>query len=307
MIKRVLIIGSSGMLGIDLCCELRGRYEVYGADIIGSRGKGQGARKSVKKNYPCDITNKKSISDVVARVNPDIAIHAAAWTDVDGCEKDPGKAYRINRDGTRNVALACKKNKALLVYLSTDFVFNGRKKTPYRESDKPSPLGVYADSKLAGELAVKDVLKNYLIIRTSWLYGKFGKNFVDTIIAKARTEPVLKVVNDQVGSPTYTKDLARALHALLDRIFTKNEKRKTNDARGIYHVSNAGSVSWYEYAKTILRMVGLKTEVAPISSEELARPAKRPAMSVLNCSKFTKLTGFKMRSWKSALREYLSK
>lgn len=299
MKPRVLIVGSSGMLGCDLFSELRKSHEVYGADLVPS------SQLLVVRSLKCDITSKKSISDVFSKVKPDVVIHAAAWTDVDGCELDPKKAYRINRDGTANVALACKNHKSALIYISTDFVFNGKKKTSYRESDRPAPLGVYADSKLAGELEIKDILTNYFIIRTSWLYGKRGKNFVDTIIDKAKAGPILKVVDDQVGSPTYTKDLAEALHALLDRIFTKNEKRTTNDARGIYHISNSGAVSWYEYAKAILQMAGVKTKVVPISSKELARPAKRPAMSMLDCSKFSKFTGFKMRNWKTALKEYL--
>ena len=295
--KRVLIIGSSGMLGCDLSRELRKSYVVWGADVVRS------PRSMVHGFIKCDISDRGCVRTMIKKVRPDIVIHAAAWTDVDSCEKDPRKAYRINRDGTENVAVACKKYNATLLYISTDFVFNGKKNTPYKESDKPGPLGVYADSKLQGERAVRANIKDHIIVRTSWLYGKCGNNFVDTIIAKAATEPVLKVVDDQVGSPTYTKDLAKALHALIDKIFSINNKRKTINAQSIYHISNSGAVSWFDYAKTILRTSHLKTKVEPISSLELGRPAKRPAMSALDCSKFTKLTGFKMRNWKS-IKEY---
>ncbi|MDD5428963.1 MAG: dTDP-4-dehydrorhamnose reductase, partial [Candidatus Omnitrophica bacterium] len=234
-----------------------------------------------------------------------IVIHAAAWTDVDGCERDREKAYRINASGTENVAVACKNAGAVLIYISTDFVFDGKKKEPYTEEDKTDPLNIYAASKLAGEEAVRKNLKEYFILRTSWLYGAGGKNFVDTIIAKAGTEKELKVVRDQAGSPTYTKDLACAIHRLADKIF--RDRRQPTAAFGTYHVSNSGSVSWYDYACEILRLAGLDTKVKAITSAELARPAKRPAMSVLDNSKFASFTGYAMRDWKIALKEYIMK
>ena len=304
---KILIIGSSGMLGIDLWQELRGKYDVIGADLVHSprlrQGFGGQARSAVHRFYKIDITDKNSVLNVVAKVKPDIVVHTAAYTDVDGCELDPKKAYKVNSNGTRNVALACRKAAALLVYISTDFVFNGKKKSPYKENDKPSPLSVYGDSKLKGEEAVKSILKNYFILRTSWLYGKYGKNFVDTIIAKGREGNALKVVDDQVGSPTYTKDLAKAIHALLDKFFTPNALRSTQ--YGIYHVSNSGSVSWFAYAKEILKLADIKTKVFPILSKELDRPAKRPAMSVLDNSKFIEFTGYRMCNWKGALKNYV--
>ena len=278
------------MLGTDLISELKKDYEIYGADI---------AKSSVHHDtvfYECDITDKESISKILADAKPDVCIHSAAYTDVDGCELNKTKAYKINSEAAQNVALACKESGLALVYISTDFVFDGKKESPYKEDDKPAPLSVYGDSKLKGEDLIKKELERYFILRTSWLYGKYGKNFVDTILAKAKTEKVLKVVSDQAGSPTYTKDLAEAIHKLLGKV----------NGYGIYHVSNSGSVSWYEYAKEIVRLAGLETKVVPISSEELARPAKRPAMSILDNSKFIKFTDFKMRDWKSALKDYLS-
>ena len=289
---KILITGSSGMLGIDLANELRHGYELIGMDLVNN------PKSRVHKFYKADITDPKSIANTFRRASPDIVVHTAAWADVDGCELDKNKAYAVNSDGTRNVALACKEIGAVLVYISTDFVFDGKKRSPYEESDRANPLGVYADSKLKGELAVKKILKKYFIIRTSWLYGKQGKNFVDTIAAKAREDGLLKVVDDQIGSPTYTVDLAKAIRKLLDTFSSKNY--------GTYHISNSGSVSWYEYAKAILKIAGIKAKVMPISSGELDRPAIRPAMSVMDNSKFEKVTGYRMRGWKSALREYIN-
>jgi dTDP-4-dehydrorhamnose reductase len=211
----------------------------------------------------------------------------------------------VNAKGAEYVAAASKRCGAAMVYISTDFVFDGRKKKPYTETDRPHPLSIYADSKLKGEKAVRKALKRHFIIRTSWLYGKNGKNFVDTIIAKAKAEPRLKVVSDQIGCPTYTKDLAKAIHVLLDGVFSGIGYR--GSGFGIYHVSNAGKVSWCDYARGILRLTGSKTKVAPATSKEVAAkyPAKRPAMSVLDNSKFKRFTGYKMRPWKEALKAYL--
>lgn len=287
------------MLGIDLCQELYSDYEVIGADVIASPAEG-----GTKQSYKCDITNKQDVLSIFKKSKPDIVIHAAAMTDVDGCELYPEKAYKINGEGTKSVALACKTIDTTLIYISTDFVFDGKKKKPYKETDKAHPLSIYADSKLKGEEAVKKVLKKYFILRTSWLYGKHGKNFVDTILMKARSEKVLKVVDDQIGSPTYTKDLARAIHVLMDKIFEGPVARVQEP--GIYHISNSGRVSWFDYAREILRLGGSKTKVSPISSKELARPAKRPAMSVLDNSKFIKFTGYEMRHWQKALKEYIT-
>lgn len=292
---KILITGSSGMLGLDLCQELRKDYVVEGADIAASAHQGV-------KFYQSDITDRNNIAGIIADARPNIVIHTAAWTDVDGCEREKDKAYLVNATGAENVALACKDVGAALVYISTDFVFDGRSVKPYKETDKPAPLSVYGDSKLKGEESIRKALKNHYILRTSWLYGKNGKNFVDTIIAKASTEKMLKVVDDQVGSPTYTKDLAKAIHRLLDKI-TVDDLRTA--ACGTYHVSNSGKVSWFDYARMMLKLTGATAKVVPISALELGRPAKRPEMSVLDNSKFTGFTGYKMRNWKTALKEYL--
>lgn len=285
------------MLGADLWQELGKDYEIYGLDIV------QPTAYSVQRFYQGNITDRKHVQEIILKTRPDVVIHTAAWTDVDGCEFDKGRAYKVNSEGTENVALACRKIDAMLIYISTDFVFDGRKKKPYKETDKPNPINIYAGSKLKGEEAIRKILKKYFILRTSWLYGRYGKNFVDMILEKTKREKRLKVVDDQVGSPTYTKDLAKAIHVLLDKIFTPYAARRTQ--YGIYHISNSGSVSWYEYAKQILKLVKSETRVIPISSEELARPARRPAMSVLDNSKFIRYIGYKMRDWREALKEYL--
>lgn len=291
MKQRVLITGSSGMLGIDLCQELKRDYNIIGMDVL------QTSRGGFNLPYIMgDITDKIGIAAIVTKVSPDIVIHCAALTDVDGCELNSKKAYKVNSKGAENIALACKEAGAVLVYISTDFVFDGKKRIPYREDDKTNPLSVYGASKLRGEKLIKKNLSNYYILRTSWLYGKYGKNFVDTIVAKGKTGSLLRVVRDQVGSPTYTKDLARAIHRLLDKPAPKY---------GTYHISNSGNVSWYDYAREILKLARCKAKVLPITSAELDRPAKRPAMSVMDNSKFTKLTGYKMPGWKKALKEYL--
>jgi dTDP-4-dehydrorhamnose reductase len=216
---------------------------------------------------------------------------------------------------------ACSAIGATLIYISTDFVFDGRKKSPYKETDKTHALSVYGDSKLKGERFIEKVLKkNYFVLRTSWLYGKYGKNFADTIIAKAKREKSLKVVTDQVGSPTWTRDLARAIHKLLGiirsqksevrsqkSIICRTQHATRNTRYGIYHITNSGRVSWHEYAEEILKLAKIKATVIPITSAELGRPARRPAMSVMDNSKFIKLTGYEMPSWKQALKNYLSK
>jgi len=304
--RKILIIGSSGMLGVDLSQGLYHDYEVFGADLI------RRSSFAVRGFYKLDITKKQNVSALIRNLNPEVIIHAAAWTDVDGCELDEKKAYRINSEGTKNVALACKAIGATLIYLSTDFVFDGKRKNPYKETDKTNPLGIYAGSKLKGEARVKRIVKKYFILRTSWLYGEHGKNFVDTILKKAKTEDTLKVVDDQVGSPTYTKDLAKAIHVLLGVVTRSPGHQVTCSSRagfnlpyGTYHISNSGSVSWYDYAKEILKLAKFQAKVVPISSKELDRPAKRPKISVLDNSKFIKFTGYKMRNWQEALKEYV--
>jgi len=291
--RKILVTGASGMLGVDLCCELADAYDVIGLDAVAPRN-GECGRDFI----PCDITDRDKTVESIVKAKPNLVIHAAAWTDVDECEKDPDKAKRINVDGVSNVASAASKLDIPLIYISTDFIFDGKSQKPYTEIDPARPLSIYAKSKMEGEKIVTG-LKRYIILRTGWLYGKNGKNFVDTILKAAEKEKELKVVDDQVGSPTYTKDFAAAIGKLL--AITKY------DIRDVYHISNRGEVSWFDYAKETLKVAGIaKVKVLPIKSEESGRPAKRPAFSVLDNGKFEKVTGFQMRPWQEALREYLN-
>jgi dTDP-4-dehydrorhamnose reductase len=183
-----------------------------------------------------------------------------------------------------------------MIHLSTDYVFNGHSQSPYLEEDLPNPLNVYGASKLQGERYIQETLRNYLIIRTEWLYGRHGKNFVDTILSKAGQQKELRVVDDQRGAPTFTKDLGLAISRLIKI-----------GALGVLHVTNSGSCTWFVFAREVLKEKGLNhVQVVPISSAELARPARRPAYSALDCRKFEKLTGSKMRPWEEALKEHLS-
>jgi dTDP-4-dehydrorhamnose reductase len=286
LLRKILVTGSSGMLGTAVSEWLSADYDIAGLDKRAGRSAEQ-----------VDITARDNTVKSIAGRKPDLVIHAAAWTDVDGCEKEPDKAQKINIKGTENVTVAASKLGIPLIYISTDFVFDGRKKTPYTEDDTPNPLNVYARSKLEGEKRVEK-LNKYLILRTSWLFGANGKNFVDTILDEAKKEKNLRVVDDQVGSPTYAKDLAEAIGKLLKSGITRSN---------IYHVSNSGAVSWFDYAREILKLAGIKSvSLTPIKTKELKRPAGRPAFSVLDNTRFEEATGFAMRPWQEALAEYLN-
>lgn len=278
VMERVLVTGAKGMLGGDLTEVLNRRYEVYGRDID-----------------DFDITRERETMDAISGIRPDIVVHAAAYTDVDGCESHVELAHSINGEGTKNVASACKRLGSRMVYMSTDYVFDGTKSGAYSEEDSTCPINTYGRSKLEGERWVRTMVGQFVIVRTAWLFGRGGNNFVKTIVRLAREKRPLSVVNDQVGSPTYTIDLSKAISALM-------EKRCT----GIYHITNGETCSWYEYAREILAMSGLSDiPVHPISSDQLNRAAKRPHNSVFARGKFEGETGYRMRSWREALRDYL--
>ncbi|MBU1127991.1 MAG: dTDP-4-dehydrorhamnose reductase [Candidatus Omnitrophica bacterium] len=290
---KILVTGSSGMLGTDLCDVLADKHDVVGIDI--ARGKGQESR--VKKFHEVDITELEAARKVIEAEQPDIIVHAAAWTDVDGCEREQDKAEKINVEGTRNIASVSELAGIPVVLVSTDYVFDGEKTAPYVESDLPGPLGVYGRTKLESEKIVMKSLTYYVIVRTSWLYGRYGRNFVDTIVTKGETGEKLEVVEDQTASPTYTKDLANALKRIIASGVAAGQE--------ILHISNAGQCSWCEFAKKILALKNINTEVKGISSERCGRPAKRPGFSVLDNGRFNKLLGCQMRPWQEALAEYL--
>jgi len=282
---KILVTGADGQLGRALQKVLPENETVF----------------TTRKDL--DITNKKQVVQQIASVRPDFVIHTAAYTDVDGCEKNPKLANNINFEGTKNITKACEKVGATLIYISTDFVFDGKKKTPYKESDATHPLQVYGKSKLAGEKEVQKLPK-YYIIRTSWLFGPTSReasrgksNFVQTILALAKKHVEIKVVSDQIGSPTYAEDLAKEIKKLIYDIRNKKYESK------ILHVTNSGETSWADFAKEIIKQKKLNTKIIPITTaqRQKIRPdsAPRPKYSVLKPS-------VKMRNWKEALRDYLN-
>ncbi len=276
---KVLVLGAGGMLGKDLVPILSVKGQVWARDID-----------------DFDITDPKMVQREVEALQPQVLVNAAAYTDVDGCESRKELAFAVNAEGARNVARACAAIGGRMIHLSTDYVFDGSSRIPYGEENLPNPLNIYGSSKLQGERYIQEILENHLIIRTEWLYGRHGKNFVDTIVRHAGQQKELRVVDDQRGSPTFTKDLSFALERLIGI-----------EARGILHVTNSGSCTWFEFARQILREKGYDhVQVIPISSEELSRPARRPVSSVMDCRRYEKLTGRKMRPWKEAIKEYLS-
>jgi len=281
--KRILlVIGAKGMLGRDLMSILQSSLpndEIIGWDI-----------------EEIDIQKEEDTVTHLGKLRPDIVVHIAAYTDIDGCESDEEKAFAVNAEGTKHVALAATRCQAKMVYLSTDYVFDGNKREPYLESDSPHPLNVYGRSKLKGEQYVQEWVKDALIIRTQWLYGRYGKNFVTSILQQTREKRVLSIVNDQIGSPTYTADLAKVISVLIQF-----------NAQGIFHVANSDLCTWYTFGQAILKLWGMdKVKVIPISSKELGRPTIRPSYSVLNCQKLKKETGLTLRPWSEALKDYLA-
>ena len=269
---KILITGSKGMLGSDIVKEFK-NFDLYSFD-----------------KDELDITKTEEINKTLQKIKPDIVINCAAYTDVDGSESDKEIALEINADSVKNLAQACRKINSVFVHFSTDYVFDGSNKNGYRENGKKNPVSYYGYTKSLGEDYIRQELKNYYIIRTSWLFGKKGRNFIEAIIKKSK-EKEIKVVNDQTGSPTYTKDLAKAVKELI----TKNYDY------GIYHITNSGYCTWFDFAKEILKQKKSNAKVAPITSKELNLAAKRPKCSILINTKFKN----KLPFWNIALKRYL--
>ena len=274
---KVLIIGSEGMLGHDLVDILSAENEISTTTID-----------------TLDITDIEKTVATVKNINPDVIVHAAAFTDVDGSETNEDLAYKVNVIGTRNVAVACSEVDAALVYICTDYVFDGTKGSSYYEYDQTNPLSVYGKTKHLGEVCVKEMLNKFYIVRTSWLYGYHGPNFITTMLKLAEKMDSISVVADQIGSPTYAVDLARAISELIKK-----------PVYGTYHVTNSEHCSWYEYAQELFEIAGIDIEINPVSTEEFGSPAPRPKYSVLENYNW-KMEGFpEIRSYKEALREYM--
>jgi len=241
-----------------------------------------------------DVTRAEEIAPCIAAARPRVVIHAAALTDVDGCERDPDRAYRVNAIGTRNVAAACRDHGAELVYLSTDFVFDGAKRSPYQEDDPVGPLCVYGRSKEWGERFVRELTARHYIVRTQWLFGPGGRNFVDTMRQLFRERDAVRVVTDQIGSPTATRDLAAALVRILEA-----------GGHGTYHASCGGETSWFGLAEAIARQVGYRGRLEPTTAAQWNAPAPRPAYSVLRNYHLELTVGDPCRPWEAAVAEHL--
>ena len=283
---RVLVTGVNGQLGFDVVNELKKRnHDAVGVDVA-----------------EMDITDACAVERTVTSLKPDAVIHCAAWTAVDLAEDEENreKVYSVNVKGTEFIAEACKKVNAKMIYVSTDYVFNGLGETPWKPYDKREPISVYGKSKHEGELAVERILQKYYIVRTAWVFGKNGKNFVKTMLQLGKTRTELNVVCDQIGSPTYTYDLSRLLVDMAEQ-----------EEYGVYHATNEGFCSWYEFAKEIFRQAGetdstYKTvTVNPVSSDMFPAKAKRPCNSRMSKEKLTEKGFERLPVWQDALKRYL--
>jgi dTDP-4-dehydrorhamnose reductase len=278
MAHRLLLTGGTGQLGT----ELRPRLATLGTVYAPSRSE-------------FDLTSDESVARIIA-LQPTHVVHAAAATDVERCEREPAWAHAVNAEGTRQVAAACRAVGAWMLYVSTDYVFDGVKRTPYLEEDHPAPLNVYGLTKLAGEAHVQELAPRWAILRTSWVYGHVGRNFVATILRRLQAGETLRVVADQVGSPSYAADLADGIAQLVAR-----------QASGIFHLTNSGSCSWFAFAQAIAREVGADSaRVLPITSATLDLHARRPANSVLANAAWEVLGLPPLRSWEAALQARLA-
>jgi dTDP-4-dehydrorhamnose reductase len=276
---KIVVTGANGMLGQDLVPILRD----YGHTVSGHGSAG------------LDITDIEATRRVLAAEAPDLVIQCAAYTNVDGAESDPERAFLVNGHGAQTVALACQTLNAAMMYISTDYVFDGTLTRPYLEIDRPNPQSVYGQSKYAGELWVQQLLTRFYIVRTSWLYGRHGKNFVETMRKLGREKPELGVEADQHGSPTWTVPLSHAIAQLIE-----------TGRYGLYQATGQGQTTWAGFTEKILELEGLKTPVNPITTEQLNRPAPRPAHSVM-ANLNLKLSGVPLLPpWEESLASYLS-
>lgn len=275
---KVLVTGVKGQLGYDVVNELRKRdIEPIGVDI-----------------QEMDITDADSVDRVITASQADAVIHCAAYTAVDAAEDNQEICHKVNVDGTQNIATVCKKLGIKMMYISTDYVFDGQGTRPWEPEDERHPLNVYGQTKYEGELAIQNTLDEYFIVRIAWVFGVNGKNFIKTMLNLAETHDHLTVVNDQYGSPTYTYDLARLL---VDMIVT--------DKYGIYHATNEGICTWYEFACEIFRQAGVQVEVEPVSSETFPAKAKRPSNSRMSKDKLEQNGFRKLPAWQNAVGRYL--
>ena len=277
--------------------------------VTGANGQLGQAIQFVAGNYPninfvfcsssdLDITNKENCDSVFNKEKPDFCINAAAYTAVDKAESEPEKAVLINVIGAKNLAEACKNFNSKLIHISTDFVFDGSKNSPYNETDLPNPKGVYGQTKLEGEIAIQEVFDAYFIIRTSWVYSQFGNNFMKTMLRLASERDSLSVVSDQIGTPTNAVDLAECLLTIITQHPTPN----TQHLFGIYNFSNEGQCSWFDFAKKIFEINQVKIDLTPIPTTQFPTPAERPKYSVLDKTKIKNAFGVLIKNWDVSLK-----
>ena len=282
---KVFVTGAGGMTGAQL--------------VIGARAKGWGV--AYASHTDLDISDYSAVEDAISRETPDIVFNAAAYTAVDKAEEAVEDAMSVNSSGAANVARAAALTGAGIIHVSTDYVFDGTAAAPYRPDDDPGPINVYGESKLAGEIGVRDECARHLIVRTSWVYSHEGKNFVLTMLRAAGEGRDLKVVNDQTGSPTSSHDLASALISAAEKL------ARDETVAGTYHFTNSGQTTWYDFAREIFRIRGIDPHVEPVSTADFKTAARRPKWSVLDCTSFEKTFGVKRRGWQDALKDTMEK
>jgi dTDP-4-dehydrorhamnose reductase len=281
---KFILLGANGMLGTDLTLELRK----------------QGHLVSTFSSSECDITSRQSISTALLGIieNFDVLINCAAYTKVDNCEIRPKKAFDVNAQSLFDLVDFTRKFNVILVHFSTDYVFNGLSDHPYDETDVPDPISVYGESKLEGERNIVSRTDNFYIFRVQWLYGHQGQHFIDTILRLAKEKDELHIVNDQWGSPSSTADLSRCVTSFL------TQKKKPD--YGVYHLANQGYVTWFDFAKLLIKLNGITCNVLPTTSAQFKRPAPRPLNGRLNCDKFLSLNCAVPSKWDDAVKAYLS-
>ena len=299
---KILVTGVNGQLGHDVVNELiaRGHEGIGSGSSAAYHGVADGSAAAVGPYVQMDITDEKAVQAVMEKIRPDAVIHCAAWTAVDAAEdqENQAKVYAVNVLGTKNIAQFCKELDAKMLYISTDYVFNGQGTEPWKADCQTfDPLNVYGKSKLEGELAVKELLEKYFIVRIAWVFGLNGNNFVKTMLKVGKNHDTLRVVNDQIGTPTYTADLARLLVDMLE-----------TEKYGTYHATNEGGyISWYDFAREIFRQAGYSTKVIPVTTEEYGlSKARRPFNSRLDKSKLGEKGFAALPDWKDALKRYLA-
>lgn len=282
--------------------------------VTGANGQlGQAIRKASENNSEIafiftdsdtlDITHKEECKNIFNELKPDFCINAAAYTAVDKAESEPDLAYRINVTGVKNLAESCKKHDTTLIHISTDFVFDGEKNSPYTEEDNPNPRSIYGKTKLEGEREIQSVLAKYFTVRTSWVYSEFGNNFMKTMLRLAKERNSLNVVNDQIGTPTNANCLAQTIIEIIKSEARSLKPEVRHHQYGIYNFSNEGSCSWYDFAKKIFELNKVKIEMNPIPTSAYPTPAIRPKYSVLDKSKIKKTFGIEIKSWEEALKD----